>query len=213
MPADPKLDSPGKVAYRVSMTTMTTTTSMMDHVEAMINAEVERRVASQLSAKRAELDERLLILGARHQELDRLIEKLTGAVSSSDTESVSSVPTPPPTPVYTKLPGTPDFQLHFIFNTLRPRASSVAWAMLRAAYNTEPSRFTLGEGHVSDGDPTPHQTIFYNCPVHTATTVNKLVIKIHVQYTELAGGKRQFNRVLAHTLAGSLVPQEIANFV
>ena len=194
------------------MTTMTTTTSVSSQIEALINAEVERRLAS----KRAEMDERLLILGARHQEVDRLIEKLTGAVSSSDTESVSSARTPPPTPVYTNptpLSGAPSHQLNFIFNSLRPRIGSMVWAMLRAAYNTEPARFELSEGHVSAHDPVPHQTIFYKCPVHSPSGVTTLVIKIHVQYTEPTPGKRMYNRVLAQTLSGSTVPQEIANFV
>jgi len=168
-----------------------------------MDAEVERRTAEQ----RAHLAREVLVMSGKRAELDSLLDKLTERVSLtvSDTDSVASSASVPR--------GTPSYQLDFIFNKLRPRAHGVMWAMLRAAFNADPTRFEIGEGHVSDADPTPHYTIYYKCPVHKHDgTMGQLVIRIHVHYTEVAGQRPKFNRVWALTLANSNVPQEIANF-
>jgi hypothetical protein len=173
-----------------------------------MDAEVERRCAEQ----RAHLAREVLIMSGKRSELDSLLEKLTERLSDSDTRSVSSGGGGGGA-IYTKPTGAPSTQLNFLFNGLRPRKHGVMWPVLRAAYNTDPARFEMGEGHVSAADSTPHQTIYYKCPVekHDGTT-GEYVIKIHVHYTEPPGGSRKYNRVWAQTLANSTVPQEIANF-
>jgi hypothetical protein len=189
---------------------------MMDAVEAEverrvaekrleIEAELERRTAEQ----RAHLAREVLVMSGKRAELDSLLDKLTERISSpslavSDTDSVASSASAPR--------GAPSHQLDFIFNKLRPRSMGVMWPVLRAAYNATPAHFEIGEGHVSDADPTPHYTIYYKCPVHTQRTVGEYVVRIHVHYTEVAGQRPKFNRVWALTLANSNVPQEIANF-
>jgi len=172
-----------------------------------IEAELERRTAEQ----RAHLAREVLVMSGKRAELDSLLDKLTERISSpslavSDTESDDSSASAPR--------GSPSCTLDFIFNQLRPRTSGVMWPVLRAAYNATPAHFEIGEGHVSSGDPIPHYTIFYKCPVHTYDgTVRQSVIKIHVQYTPATNTRgRIFNRVTACTLANSTVPQEIANF-
>ena len=192
---------------------------MMDAVEAEverrvaekrleIDAELERRSAEQ----RAHLAREVLVMSGKRAELDSLLDKLTERISHSlavsDTDSVaSSASASAPAPL---VRGAPSSQLDFIFNQLRPRKCSIVWIVLRAAYNATPAHFEIGEGHVSSADPTPHYTIYYKCPVLGGSgAVSCCVVKIHVQYSLPS---RMFNRVTALSLAGSNVPQEIANF-
>ncbi len=171
---------------------------------AAVEAEVERRVTE----KRLEMEREMLVMSGKRLELDRLLDKLTERMSDtslevSDSDSVTSAPR-----------GTPSHQLDFIFNKLRPRTQGVMWPTLRAAFNAEPSRFEMGEGHVSSADPIPHYTIYYKCPVlKSDKTMGTYIIKIHVRYTEVAGQRPKFSSIWALTQAGSNVPQEIANFI
>jgi hypothetical protein len=173
-----------------------------------MDAEVERRCAEQ----RAHLAREVLVMAGKRAELDSLLDKLTERVSLavSDTDSVASSASAPASAPR----GAPSHQLDFIFNKLRPRTHGVMWPMLRAAFNADPARFEMGEGHVSDADPTPHYTIYYKCPVHKhyGPTVGSFIVRIHVHYTEVVGQRPKFNRVWAQTLANSTVPQEIADF-
>ncbi len=185
---------------------------------AAVDAEVERRVAEKqmkLDEERAHLAREMLLMAGKREELDRLLDKLTARVAGSDTDSVASAPSAPTSAAATAFftpRGAPSFQLDFIFNKLRPRTQGVLWPVLRAAYNMEPGRFEMAAAHVSAGDPTPHYTIYYKCPVHKHDgTIGEYVVKLHVHYTEVAG-KHKFSSVSAQTLAGSMVPQEIANF-
>ncbi len=178
---------------------------------AAVEAEVERRVTEKRLEMDAELAREMLVISGKRLELDRLLDKLTDKLTErmsdtslevSDSDSVTST-----------IRGTPSYQLDFIFNKLRPRTQGVMWPTLRAAFNAEPERFEIGEGHVSSGDPIPHYTIYYKCPVlKSDKTMGTYIIKIHVRYTEVAGQRPKFTSVWALTQAGSPVPQEIANF-
>lgn len=185
-------------------------TSVTSQIDALIEAEVARRTASAIAE-----------LTAKREECDRLIGKLTEAVTVSDTASVSSVKEPStPTPKTVGadgydawMGGAPSKQLEFIFNHLKPRQSGVIWTMLRAAWNTTPERFELGQTHVSSHDPHPHHTIYYKCPVHRQDGgINDYVIKVHLHITERAG-KIIYTDVTALTTIKHSIPEPIASFM
>ena len=57
-------------------------------------------------------------------------------------------------------------QLDWYLKKLVPAGgSSPFWTMLRAAYDVDPSRFTISNIHTSPRITTPHITIQYLCPV------------------------------------------------
>ena len=181
-------------------------TSVTSQIEALIAAEVERRTAAAIAE-----------LTAKREECDRLIGVLTRA---SDTTSVTS--TESPSPPTTKaaggdgaidyMAGAPSRQLEFIFNGLKPRSSGVIWALMRAAWNTTPERFELGPIHTSVLDPQPHQTIFYQCPVHRPDgLVGIYVVKVHVHVVE-RGGKPIYTDVTALTTIRHSNAELIASF-
>lgn len=177
---------------------------------AAVEAEVERRVTE----KRLEMEREMLVMSGKRLELDRLLDKLTDKLTDKERMSDTSLEVSDSDSVTSAPRGTPSHQLDFIFNKLRPRTQGVMWPTLRAAFNAEPSRFEMGEGHVSSADPIPHYTIYYKCPVlKSDKTMGTYIIKIHVRYTEVAGQRPKFSSIWALTQAGSNVPQEIANFI